>query len=561
LSTVETACHSTPEQAGLRVETLPFDQIPQQSRLFLDYLRDPIALRRFYPDAVRFHYEVSERRERVLAAYKSDRTAVCDALERMNRSWGASEKTLANVRLLRENDCIAVVSGQQVGLFTGPLYTIYKALSAVKLAECMTQRGIKAVPVFWMATEDHDFPEVAKAEFINRDCALSSVTAPPELHPEAEPVGRVTLDDSLSETIQNLLNALPQTEFSDDLEKLLRDAYRSGRNYGEAFARVLSQLTSQYGLVLLDPLDSQLKHLAAPLYAEAARRAHKIALAIVNRSRELEAAGYHAQVAPSENSFPLFWHDDRGARHALTRTDSGKYQTKDGGEEYSAEDLAGWALREPERFSPNVTLRAVVQDFLLPTVAYYGGAAEIAYFAQTAEVYRILDRPVTPILPRASMTMVEKHTWRALDRYGIGITDFFAGVDHVVGRVVAEYLGKETSEAFDHTTKTFNDELDGLQEQLRRVDPTLAEALDKGRRKINYQIDGLRTRFQRAQLGRDQAVHRQIERAFDLLYPGKTLQERRINITSMMARHGRYVIDWIYGAIDLGSNDHQIVYL
>jgi len=572
LSPAETACHSTPEQAGLRVETLPFDQVPQQTRLFLDYLRDPIALRRFYPDAVRFHYEVSERRERVLAAYKTDRAAICDALERMNLSWSASEKTLANVRMLREADCIAVVSGQQVGLFTGPLYTIYKALSAVKLAECMTQRGIKAVPVFWMATEDHDFPEVAKAEFINRDCALSSVTAPPELHPEAVPVGRVALDDSLKTTIQNLLSALPQTEFSDDLEKLLRDAYQPGRNYGDAFALVLSQLTSQHGLVLFDPLDSQLKHLAAPLYAEAARRAHEIALAIVNRSQELEAAGYHAQVAPSENSFPLFWHDDKGARHALTRTESGKYQAKGesqkpdrkGGQpalEHTAEELADWTLREPERFSPNVTLRAVVQDFLLPTVAYYGGAAEIAYFAQTAEVYRILDRPVTPILPRASMTMVEKHTWRSLDRYGIGLIDFFAGVDHVVARVVKEYLGKETSEAFDHTTRTFNDELDGLQQQLQRLDPTLAEALEKGRRKINYQIDGLRTRFQRAQMGRDEAVHRQIERAFDLLYPGKTLQERRINITSMLARHGRYVVDWIYGAIDLGSNDHQIVYL
>lgn len=561
LSTAETACHSTPEQAGLRVERLPFDQIPQQTRLFLDYINDPVALRRFYPEAVSFHYEVSDRRQRVLANYQTDRGAVCDALERMNRGWGASEKTLANIHLLREADCIAVVSGQQVGLFTGPFYTIYKALSAVKLAECMSQRGLKAVPVFWMATEDHDFPEVAKAEFINRDCALSSVSAAPELHPEGLPVGRVTLDESLHRTLQDLLSALPQTEFSDDLEKLLRDAYQPGRAYGEAFARVMSQLTGQQGLILLDPLDPQLKQLAAPLYAEAARRAHEIALAIVNRSQELEAAGYHAQVAPSENSFPLFWHDEIGARHALARTDSGKYQAKDGGKEHSAEELADWALREPERFSPNVTLRAVVQDFLLPTVAYYGGAAEIAYFAQTAEVYRILDRPVTPILPRASMTMVEKHTWRALERYGITLIDFFAGVDHVVARVVEEYLGKETSEAFDHTTKTFNDELDGLQEQLRRVDPTLAEALETGRRKINYQIDGLRTRFQRAQLGRDEAVHRQIERAFDLLYPGKTLQERRINITSMLARHGRYVVDWIYGAIDLGSNDHHIVYL
>ena len=561
MSTAETACHSTPEQAGLRVETLSFDQMPQQTRLFLDYLKDPVALRRFYPEAVSFHYEVSDRRERVLANYQTDRGAVCDALERMNLAWGASERTQANIRLLREADCIAVVSGQQVGLFTGPLYTVYKALSAVKLAECMSQRGIKAVPVFWLATEDHDFPEVAKAEIINRDCVFSSVSAPSALHPEGLPVGRVVLDDSLQPTIQNLLSELPQTEFSDDLEKLLREAYQPGRTYGEAFARMMSQLTGQKGLILLDPLDPELKQLAAPLYAQAAQHAQEIALAIVNRSRELEAAGYHAQVAPSENSFPLFWHDEDGARYALTRTADGKYQTKDGGDAHSAEELAAWTLREPERFSPNVTLRAVVQDFLLPTVAYYGGAAEIAYFAQTAEVYRLLDRPVTPILPRASMTMVEKHTWRALERYGIRLTDFFAGVDHVVARVVEEYLGKETSEAFDHTTKTFNNELDGLQEQLRRVDPTLAEALEKGRRKINYQIDGLRTRFQRAQLGRDEAVHRQIERAFDLLYPGKTLQERRINITSMLARHGRYMIDWIYGAIDLGSNDHHVVYL
>ena len=561
MSTAETACQSTLEQAGLRVETIPFDRIPQQSRLFLDYLRDPVALRHFYPEAVRAHYEVSERRADVLANHQTDRQVVCDALEEMNRRWGASEKTLANIHLLREADCIAVVSGQQAGLFTGPLYTIYKALSAVKLAECMTQRGINAVPVFWIATEDHDFPEVAKAEIINRDCALSNVAVPAEVHRDGLPVGRVVLDDSITATVQSLLETLPRTEFSDDIEKLLRDAYQPGRQYGDAFARMMTALLGRRGLILLDPLDSKLKQVAAPLYSMAARRAHEIAIAIVNRSHELEAAGYHAQVAPSENSFPLFWHDDGGARHALTRTESGKYQTKQGGEEHSAEDLAQWALREPDRFSPNVTLRAVVQDFLLPTVAYYGGAAEIAYFAQTAEVYRILNRPVTPILPRTSMTLVEKHTWRALERYGISLADFFAGLDHVLARVVKEYLGKETAEAFEHTTRTFNSELDDLQEQLRRVDPTLAEALEKGRRKINYQIDGLRTRFNRAQVGRDEAVHRQIERAFDLLYPGRTLQERRVNITSLLARHGRYATDWVYDAIDLASNDHQVVYL
>jgi bacillithiol synthase len=561
LSTAETACHSTPEQAGLRVETVPFSQIPQQSRLFLDYLIDPSKLRQFYPEAVKHHYDLPNRRERVLANYQTDRTALCDALERMNRSWGAGEKTLHHIELLREADCIAMVSGQQAGLFGGPLYTIYKALSAVKLSECLAQRGIKTAPVFWIATEDHDFVEVATAEFINRDCTFSSVTIPAAIHTEGLPVGQVTLDQSIEMTLQTLLSSLPKTEFTDDLEKLLSDCYSSGQSFGDAFAQIMTALVGKKGLILVDPLDSELKRLAAPLYADAARQAHEIAVAIMNRSRELEAAGYHAQVTPSEDSFPLFLHDESAARRALTRNANGKYHAKGDGQEYSADELADWALREPGRFSPNVTLRSVVQDFLFPTIAYYGGSAEIAYFAQTSEVYRILNRPVTPILPRASLTFVEKHTWRSLERYGIRLEDFFAGSDHVVARVVAEYLGKETAAAFEHTTETFNAELDGLQEQLKRVDPTLADALEKGRRKINYQIDGLRTRFNRAQVARDEAVQRQLQHAADLLYPEKTLQERRINITSFIARHGRYFVDWIFDAIELETQDHAIVYL
>ena len=557
MSTAETACHASPQQAGLRVETLPFDQIPQQSKLFLDYLRDPLALRHFYPEAVRAHVDLPARKDRVLSSYVTDRQQLCAALERMNRGWGASEATLRNIRLLAEPDCLAVVSGQQAGLFTGPLYTIYKALSAVKLAECLTQRGVKAVPVFWIATEDHDFAEVAWAEFINRDCALEKVAVPAEIHNEGSPVGLVKLDQSIESVIENLLKSLPNSEFTEDVGTLLRDAYAPGTAYGDAFARMVTALTAKHGLIVLDPLDAELKKLAAPLYSAAARIAPEIAAAIAQRSRELEDAGYHAQVTPSEDSFPLFLHDETAARHALSRTPSGKYRTKADGQEYSAEELAEWALREPDRFSPNVTLRSVVQDYLLPTITYYGGAAEIAYFAQTSEVYRLLDRPVTPILHRASITMVEKQTWRALERYDLTLKDFFAGYDQVVASVVENYLGKETSEAFDHTTETFNRELDALQDRLRQVDPTLADALDKGRAKIKYQLDGLRTRFQRAQIGRDEALRRQLERAFDLLYPEKTLQERHINITSLLARHGRYVVDWMFDAIDLGSNEHR----
>jgi len=561
VSTTQPACFSTPEESALRIETLPFESIPHQTKLFLDYLRDPLSLRRFYPSAVRIHQDVAARAPEVLAAHEIDRTELCDALERMNLGWGAGPETLKNIARLREADCVAVVSGQQAGLFTGPLYTIYKALSAVKLAACLEQNGTKAVPVFWIATEDHDFEEVATAEFIGCDCRLASVTVPKEMHAEGVPVGRVVLDDSVSETIKRLLDVLPETEFTPELEKLLRESWQPGVGFGEAFARMMTRLMGEYGLVLLDPIDAELKRLAAPLYAEAARRAHEIAMAIEARSRDLIEAGYHAQVVANENSFPLFLHTEDGARHAVSRTEDGRYHAKDTDENYTAEELAQSALREPERFSPNVTLRAVVQDYLLPTVAYYGGAAEIAYFAQTAEVYRLLNRPATTILPRSSLTIVEHRIGRTLERYDLKLSDFFAGLDAVLARVVEEHLGAGTAQTFSRTEENFNRELDRLKEQLQTVDPTLTDALETGRRKIFYQLEGLRNRFHRAQMARDRAAHRQIERAATALYPNKTLQERVVNITSLYARHGRYVMDWIFDAINSSSNDHQIVFL
>ena len=561
LSTAEAACYSTPEQSGLRVETLPFDPIPQQTRLFLDYLEDPVALRKFYPSAVRYHHELAQRVPEVLSAYRVDRNKVCDALAAMNQRWGAGEATLKNIDLLRESDCIAVVSGQQAGLFTGPLYTIYKALSAVKLAGCLQQRETKAVPVFWIAAEDHDFAEVAKAEFIGRDCQLKSVEVSADLHREGQPVGQVVLDDSIDTVVDQLFDLLPNSEFADDMKKLVKNAWQPGRGYVESFATMMTSLLGRHGLIFLDPLDPELKKLAAPLYSEAARRAPEIAAAIEQRSNELEHAGYHAQVLATANSFPLFLHDDEGGRHAVVRVENGKYKAKDIEQEYTAEELASLAQENPQKFSPNVTLRAVVQDYLLPTLAYYGGAAEIAYFAQTAEVYRVLERPATPILPRSSLTMIERHAGRVLERYDLTLKDFFEGLEPVIKRVVEEHLGADTAKLFSKAEQNVNHELDRLRQELSAIDPTLAGALETGRKKINYQFEGLRTRFIRAQMTRDEAAHRQLQRVFDQLYPNKDLQERHINVTSLLARHGTYVIEWIFNAINLGSSEHQIVYL
>lgn len=557
----KTNCYGTPEGAGLKVERLPFERVPNQSRLFLEYLKDPTALKKFYPSAFRRHYETTARAREVLDAHETDRDALADALAEMNSEWGANDATLKNIERLRSKETVAVVSGQQVGLFTGPLYTVYKALSAVKLACCLTERGLETVPVFWMATEDHDWPEVRTAEVTACDGELTAVNAPSKIHAESASVGAVVLDDSIGETLESLFEALPESEFTPALERLVRDAYEPGRTYGEAFARMLSSLTSAHGLILLDPLRPALKRLAAPLYERAARRAPDLAAALAARSRELEAEGFHAQVHATEDAFPLFLHDEGGARHAIARTDEGLYRAKGTEREWTLEELSERAAREPECFSPNVTLRAVAQDYLLPTIAYFGGAAEIAYFAQTAEVYRLLERPVTPIFHRASLTIVERRIGRTLERYDLSLQDFFAGFDAVAARVVEEHLGRDVAHAFARTEETMSRALDGLQSELRKFDPTLGDALKGGRRKIAYQLEGMRSRFHRAQMERDEVVRRQLERAANCLYPEKSLQERRVNITSLYARHGQYVMDWIFRAIDPGATEHQIVYL
>jgi bacillithiol biosynthesis cysteine-adding enzyme BshC len=419
-------CLNTPVSARFeRIEMLSFDCIPHQSKLFLDYLKNPLALRKFFPSALRSHVDVPARLPEVLNNYKIDRDKLAGALLEMNKRWQASAQTLENIQRLRQNDSVAVVTGQQAGIFTGALYTIYKAISAIKAAACYRGRGINAVPVFWIATEDHDFAEIAETFVQNRNGCLSRITMSAAAETAGLPVGKIVLDDSINESIEHLFAELPKTEFSAELENLVRESYQPGRTVGDAFALVMSRLFGEYGLVLFDPLDEELKQLAAPLYLEAIEKSAEITAALLARNKELESEGYHAQILVEESSFPLFWLDEAGKRHALRRMADGKLSAKGDEKQFEIDELKELARNSPQRLSPNATLRNVVQDYLLPTAVYFGGAAEIAYSAQNAEVYRILNRPVTPMLPRASATIIEPRVRRTLDKYNLRMADFF----------------------------------------------------------------------------------------------------------------------------------------
>jgi bacillithiol biosynthesis cysteine-adding enzyme BshC len=539
--------------------TIRFSQIPRMSRLFNDFLYDFDRVSRFYqPDGLRLASLVSRSRE--VTAQSFSRDAVADALADQNARAGAGPLTFANLERLRQPDSVVVITGQQAGLFTGPLYTILKALTAIKLAEHLRAEGVNAVPMFWIAAEDHDFAEVNHTRLVNREGQLTTITYTACSPKEGKPVGHVRLAEGIAENIDQLAAALPESEFSPRLIEDMRDSYRPGASFAEAFARMMMKLFGHFGVVLINPLDDRLKQVAGEIYARAMSHAPEFASRLVNESAALEASGYHAQVYTSPEAVPLFMLDE-GRRTAMVRRDDGRFYLKNGEKSFGADELLETVERCPSCFSPNVTLRPIVQDFLLPTAVYIGGPAEIAYFAQLRPNYSLLGRVDPVVAPRASFTLIEKRHAKTMSKYGIEFTDLFKGFEEVMKTVVERSLDQNTAMVFDETEKVFNEQLEKLRESLLAVDPTLAEALKGGREKIFYQLHNLRTRFVHNRSKRDETTKQQVERLFAALYPNKNLQEREINACYFLARYGYELIDRLYEEVEIGLRAHKLVYL
>ena len=539
--------------------TISFDQIPRTSRLFNDFLYNFDRVSRFYQPSGLDVSALVARAPKV-AAQTFSREAVADALADQNALAGASDLTFANIERLRQKDSVVVITGQQAGLFTGPLYTVFKALTAIKLAEHLRAHGLNVVPMFWVASEDHDFEEVNHTRLINREGQLVTITYAGCSPKEGKPVGHVKLNEKISENIDQMVAALPESEFMPRLVEDLRDSYKAGANFADAFGRMMIKLFGKFGVVLINPLDDRLKAVAGEIYAGAMSNAPEFASRLLNATAQLEASGYHAQVYASASAAPLFMLDE-GRRTAMTRHDDGRFYLKGSEKSFGAAELLETVRRCPSCFSPNVTLRPIVQDFLLPTLAYIGGPAEIAYFAQLRPNYGLLNRVDPVALPRASFTLIEKRHAKTMSKYGIKFTDLFAGFEEVMKMVVERSLDQNSATVFDETEKVFDDQLDKLNASLTALDSTLADALKGGREKILYQLHNLRTRFVHNRGKRDETTSQQIERLFAALYPNKNLQEREINVFYFLARYGYELIDRIYDEVEVGLRDHKLVNL
>ncbi len=538
---------------------IPFERIPHQSRLFLDFLQAPPNLNEFYPEK---NAPLEDFAERVLENYKTDRTALGDALTQLNKSLGASQKTLENIELLRESDCLAIVTGQQAGLFSGAIYTIYKAVSAVKLAADLKKNHIKAVPVFWIAEEDHDFEEVKKTFVLDKKGKLAeSNNAPPE-RIENAPVGLTRLDETINETVEALFEKFSHTEFTDEIKILLSESYEPGETFSTSFAKFLTKIFADYGLIILMPLDSELKKLCAPIYAEAVEKSDEIIAALLERNAELKKSDYQPQVLVEKDSFPFFYQNESGVRQALRKNlDNGKVKIHKSKTEFTVDELAAIARTSSSSLSPNALLRPVVQDYLLPTLVYFGGAAEIAYFAQNSAIYKVLKRPITPISHRASLTIIEPKDARTLGKYDLSFTDLFDGKDALQSNVVERFLNEKTARVFEEVEAGINSQLMLLAANLDAKEPTLAANLANRRKKILWHIAALRGKYHRAEMSKNEVAANRLENLFAALLPHDALQERTLNVVTFLNSYGTNFIEWVYDAIESGEQDHRILFL
>ncbi|MGI8669277.1 MAG: bacillithiol biosynthesis cysteine-adding enzyme BshC [Aridibacter sp.] len=545
------------EKEIYRQKLISFANIPNQTKLFVEYQNNSEDLENFYPTK---NIKIREFAKEVLAEYKIDREAICRILKEENEAFGVGEKTLQNIEKLKQKDCVAVFTGQQAGLFSGPVYTIYKALSAIKLAEKLSNEGIKAVPIFWIASEDHDFDEISRTEILDAENKLKTIQNLPNTLPENSPVGFIKMDESITDSINKFIKNLQKTEFTENINELLVNSYKSGETFSRAFGKLLAKLFNKYGLILVSPMNEDLRKLSSPIFIEAIENAEIITKTLLEINKELEEKGYHAQVLVEKDFFPFFYIDDENKRNAL-RFDKEKSRIKSQNtkHEFTKEELIEIAKNNPQKLSPNALLRPVVQDFLFPTVCYFGGGAEIAYFGQNSIIYEILKRPVTPIKHRSSFTIIEGKHRRTLNKYNLNFADLFEGKEKILAEIVEKYLNTETAKIFAETEEIINTQLNRLDQHLHEDEPTLSDNLANRRRKILWHIGALRKKFHSAEIVKNEVINRRIGNLFTAILPDENLQERLLNVLHFLDLYGEHFIEWIYEAVNSEETEHQII--
>jgi bacillithiol biosynthesis cysteine-adding enzyme BshC len=529
-------------------------RLPWIRRLAADYSYDFGALAPFFagdptrPAAWRRAIDAAATRTRA-------RDALVERLAAQQRRRGAPPVTIAAAERLRDPRSVAIVTGQQAGLFGGPTFTLLKALTAIRLAHRVSaDYGVPASAVFWIDAEDHDWNEVKgcgvlDAEYRRRTITLDDPRGAGEL-----PVAEVRLDASANQTIAELQTALTPTEFTADMIRVLRLAYEIGAAMTEAFGRWLESLLGPLGLVVFDGADPTVKPLVRDVFTHELRHPGRTAALAAAAGRELTARGYHAQVTPHEESVALFRLD--GVRRPIRRTAEGFL---DGDRTVVPEQLIEEVAANPAAFSPNVLLRPIVQDTLFPTACYVPGPSELAYLGQLRGVYEHFGVPMPLLHPRATATIVDSAAARFLSRYEVPLDALQPEDEGALNRLLEATLPRRVEQAYEEAARGVAERMGAVIAAVPAIDPTLEGAARSTLGRMERDLHALHSKIIQAAKRRDETLRRQFHRTRAQVFPDGEPQERALGFVYFLNRYGPGLIERLAGDLPLDPGVHWVL--
>lgn len=468
---------------------------------------------------------------------------------------GAPPAAVDAARQLGHAGTVAVVTGQQAGLFGGPLYTLLKALTAIRVAETVReQHGVPVVPVFWVEAEDHDWDEVKGCAILDAADALYTVSLGDPSGAHERPVARVSLDGSVDAALADLASHLPQTEWTADLLASLRTIYTAGTGMAEACARWLDTLLGPRGLVVYDASDPAAKPLAAPVFARELDELGETSRLARAAGAALEGRGYHAQTTPAETSIALFHLD--GRREPIAWRAKGVLI---GGQEFSRESLISRVQRDPHEFSPNVLLRPLVQDAIFPTICYVAGPSELAYLGQLRGVYARFGIPMPLIAPRATATLLDGNALRFLGRQDLPLASLRAQDESALNALLQAQLPAGVESALRQARAGIGTTLSAIAAEVRQVDATLEGAATSTRSRMLDDLGRLENKVVQAAKRKDETLRRQFQHARALAFPGGHPQERAVSFLTFLNRVGPSLVDRLLDELPLPPGMHAVI--
>ena len=517
--------------------TLPF------SKLFQHYTSGDGTINDFFETPPVHSDSVAES----ISSFKflGDREVSVSMLESFNKAFLDSDVTKAQIEKIKTNDSLTVVTGQQVTIFGGPLYTVYKTITAILYSKRLERESNRpVVPVFWIADEDHDIDEVSKL-FLPDSQDTTEITYSHKSYDEAPPASTIELGNELNNVWNQLNDALDQTDFSTRLMDDIRACYRSDKTFGKAFSELLMTYFGKHGLLIAGSLNTDVKTSCKHLLKTAVTSRKDITEALDDTTYALKEAGYHDQVQVQPSN--LFYNTESGERIKLQFTgDTWSIP----GKKWTEEELLNSIESQPENFSPNVFLRPILQDYILPVAAYVGGPGEIAYYAQMKEFYGCFGFKMPIILPRFSLTIVESAIDRILDKLPFEWQTYRNRIEDLEKEFVERTESVDIEKLFGIWRSQIDELSRAKRDEVGEVDPSLKGSVGKAKAAYFSELDKLKGKVYRSVKEQENVQLDRIKKIKTNLFPNGNLQEREVAFIYYMNKYGTDLWDRVIDELE-----------